>query len=78
MLRQIAIGADEIVRVKGRFKLQGYDLQRVHCTNDLFYNADQTEICNFADNTTPHASGYELKDVLLRLEHDSNTLLEWF
>ena len=46
--------------------------------NDLFYNADQTEICNFADDTTPHASGYELKDVLLRLEHDSNTLLEWF
>ena len=46
--------------------------------NDLFYNIDQTDICNFADDTTPHASGYELKDVLLRLEHDSNTLLEWF
>ena len=35
--------------------------------NDLFYNIDQTDICNFADDITPHASGYELKDVLLRL-----------
>ena len=33
--------------------------------NDLFYNIAQPDICNFADDTTPHASGYELKDVLL-------------
>ena len=46
--------------------------------NDLFYIVDQTSICNFADDTTPHASGYELNEVLMRLEHDSDTILNWF
>ena len=38
----------------------------------------QTDICNFADDTTPHTSGFELNDVLIRLEHDSNVLLQRF
>ena len=46
--------------------------------NDFFYDIDQTDICNLADDTTPHASGFKLKDVLLRLMHDSDILLEWF
>ena len=46
--------------------------------NDLFYQVDYTSICNFADDTTPHASGRELNEVLIVLEHDSNLILEWF
>ena len=47
--------------------------------NDLFYDIDQTNICNFAEDTTTHASGYEpLKDMLLRLEHDSKAKKNWF
>ena len=46
--------------------------------NDLFLEIGQTNICNFADDTTPHASGYELNEVLINLEHDSNLILEWF
>ena len=46
--------------------------------NDLFFEVDDTSICNFADDTTPHASGDVLKDVMIQLEHDSNTLLDWF
>ena len=38
----------------------------------------QAEICNFADRTTPHTSKYEVNDVLIRLENNSNTLLQWF
>ena len=30
MLGWVALGADEIVRVIGRFELQGFELQRVH------------------------------------------------
>ena len=46
--------------------------------NDLFLEIGQTNICNFADDTTPHASGYELDEVMINLEHDSNLILEWF
>ena len=46
--------------------------------NDLFYEVDETSICNFADDTTPHASEYVLNDVMVPLEHDSNTLLDCF
>ena len=35
-------------------------------------------ICNFAVDTTPHASGHVLKDVRIQLEHDSSTLPDWF
>ena len=33
--------------------------------------------CNFADDTTPYASGYELNEMLINVEHDSNVILEW-
>ena len=46
--------------------------------SDLFLDISQTNICNFADDTTPHASGYELNEVLINLEHDSNLILKWF
>ena len=35
-------------------------------------------ICNFADDTNPHTSGFQLNNVLIRLEHDRNKLHEWF
>ena len=34
--------------------------------------------CNYANDTTPHASGYLLNYVMIQLDHDSNTLLDWF
>ena len=45
--------------------------------SDLFNEVNETSICNFADDTTPHASGYVLNYVMIQLEHDSNTLLDW-
>ena len=46
--------------------------------NDLFLEIGQTYICNFLGDTTRHASGYGLNEVLINLEHDSNLILEWF
>ena len=43
--------------------------------NYLFYQVNETSMCNFADDTTSHASGDVLNDVMIQLEHDSNTLL---
>ena len=44
--------------------------------NDLFYIIENTDICNFADDTTPHSSGYNLKHIMEDVEHDCSILVE--
>ena len=39
--------------------------------NDLFWVNEQTNVCNYADDTTFHTSDQNLKALLQRLEHDS-------
>ena len=39
--------------------------------NDLFCINDQTEVCNYADDTTFYACDKDLNSLLNRLEHDS-------
>ena len=46
--------------------------------NDIFYFVEYTEVCNFADDTTPNSCGYNVNEVLTDVEHDSTILLEWF
>ena len=46
--------------------------------NDLFYIVENTDICNFTDDTTRHSSGYDLKQVMEDVEHDCSILEEWF
>ena len=46
--------------------------------NDLFYLAESTEVCNFADNKTFFACDKDLKTFISRLEHDSQIATEWF
>ena len=46
--------------------------------NDLFWVNEQTEVCNYADDTTFHSCDQELKSVLLNLEHDSLLAIEWY
>ena len=46
--------------------------------NDLFFLLKETEVCNYADDTTPYACEESLKNVMLRLEHDSDTAICWF
>ena len=46
--------------------------------NDLFYAVENANICNFADDTTPNASGYNMKEVMIDVEHDCTILVEWF
>ena len=41
--------------------------------NNLFYAVEKADICNFADDTTPHASGYNSKEVMIDVEHDCTT-----
>ena len=46
--------------------------------NDLFYITNQTEVCNYADDTTFHACDLDLQNLIRRLEHDSIIAVEWF
>ena len=46
--------------------------------NDLFWINEETDVCNFADDTTIYACDTDLDTVLRRLEHDSLLAIEWF
>ena len=39
--------------------------------NDLFYIAESTNVCNFADDTTFYACDRDVNSLINRLEHDS-------
>ena len=45
--------------------------------NDLFYLAESTIVCNFAENTF-YACDKDLNCLLNKLEHDSYLAIEWF
>ena len=40
--------------------------------NDKFYFDEYTEVCNFADDTTPNSCGYYVNEVLTGVEHNSS------
>ena len=46
--------------------------------NDLFFILDETNVCNYADDTGLHACDKELNEVIRCLEHDSCLAIEWF
>ena len=46
--------------------------------NDLFWFNEQTEACNFADDTTLYSCDIDLRTLLQRLEHDTMIAIEWF
>ena len=46
--------------------------------NDLFIQFTETEVCNFADDTTSYACDQDLKILIQKLEHDSLKAIMWF
>ena len=46
--------------------------------NDLFFVLKETEVCNFADDTTPFVCDDSLHRVATKLEHDSLEAIIWF
>ena len=46
--------------------------------NDLFFQFTETEVCNFADDTTSYACDQDLKILIQKLEHDSLKAIMWF
>ena len=46
--------------------------------NGLFFVLKDTDICNFADDTLPHACDISLDEFLMHLEHDSALAMCWF
>ena len=50
---------------------QSYHLLFNLYLNELFYPADFTEVCSFADDTAFHACDNDLNNLIERLEHDT-------
>ena len=46
--------------------------------NDLFMFLEETEICNYADDTTIYACGPNFENVIMHLENDALKISEWF
>ena len=46
--------------------------------NDLFYIAESTNACNFADDITCYAYDKDANSLINRLEHDSYQAIGWF
>ena len=46
--------------------------------NDLFLFLEETEVCNYADDTTIFTCGPNVENVVAKLENDALALSEWF
>ena len=46
--------------------------------NDLLLEVKESEICNFADDTTIYTKGNNIANVILSLEEDLSNTLNWF
>ncbi|SMN17588.1 hypothetical protein CRYPA_887 [uncultured Candidatus Thioglobus sp.] len=48
------------------------------CINDIFYSVDFSTIYNYADDNTLSYADHDLKNVISKLESDSQKMLDWF
>ena len=46
--------------------------------NDLFFSAENANVCTYGDDTTFYACDSKLLNLMLRLENDSDLAIEWF
>ena len=46
--------------------------------NDLFFLVEETEICNYADDTTIYVCGQEQGQIVSSLENDAQKISKWF
>ena len=46
--------------------------------NDLFLFLEETEVCNYADDTTIYACGHTVENVIAKLEFDALKISQWF
>ena len=46
--------------------------------NDLLWTIEESDVCNFADDTTLHAIDKDLRNLQKKLEISSNVAIKWF
>ena len=44
----------------------------------MFWLNENTDICNYADDTTPYACDIDIQNLIRRPEHDCLLAIEWF
>ena len=45
---------------------------------DIFLLMNGTEICNYTDDTMIYSCGYDIRNIIIKLEQDANHLATWF
>ena len=46
--------------------------------NDLFFLLKDSDVCNFANDTTPYACSKDIEELFLKLEESSDLSVMWF
>ena len=46
--------------------------------NDLFFIIEETNVCNYADDTGEHTCHKDIGSLMRSLEHDTHLAIEWF
>ena len=46
--------------------------------NDVFLFLEETEVCNYADDTTIYTYGHNVENIVTKLENDAPAISEWF
>ena len=44
----------------------------------MFWLNDNTDVCNYADDTTPHVCDIDIQNLIRKLEHDCLLVIDWF
>ena len=67
---------DKLLRVSQGFVLELF-LFNI-CIKDLFFLAQNTNVCNYADSTPFYTCDSDLHSLILRLGHESILAIDWF
>ena len=46
--------------------------------NDIFYFIKESNLTNYADDNTPHATEAKVDSIIISLQNDASTLMKWF
>ena len=60
------------------FKSISYNTLKIRLFCCLFLFLEETEVCNYADDTTIYTCGPNVENVVAKLENDALVISEWF
>ena len=71
---QILVQVETIILRKNNLRAHRVDFDAFSHFAAFFFVLKDTDVCNFADDISPHACDIRLDELLMRLEHDSTNV----